>query len=174
MPAAANQYRMLYEGGGIMDALRQYIVSVIAAAILCSIFTGLINKGIVGDLIKLTCGVLLTVVLISPLADIKHFTLHGVNMEWSRDTHIAVSAGEKYSAEALSTIIKQETEAYILNKAKDLDLALSADVVLSRDVPPVPVEVYLSGAAAPLARQKLTEALVAELGIAKEKLIWTG
>ena len=157
-----------------MDALRQYAVSLVTAAILCSILTGILHKGISKELLKITCGAFLAFTLIRPLLSLKTLDFSNLGLSYTQKAAEAAALGADYSTEAMSVIIKEETEAYILDKAADLNLVIRVEVTLSADTPPVPTEVRLSGDAAPLARQKLEETITNDLGIAKENLLWIG
>ena len=157
-----------------MDTLRQYVISVVTAVILGSVMTGLLNHGLMHDLVKLICGALLTVTLIGPLSNKIPFDFQYFGQSYGQDAQTAAEAGERYSANTYTAIIKRNTEAYILDKASDLNLTLAAEAVLSQESPPVPVSVYLQGTVPPLARQKLSEVIEQDLGIAKEKLQWIG
>lgn len=157
-----------------MDALRQYIISVVTAAILCGILTGILHKGISKELIKLICGAFLAVTLMRPVLGIQDLDFSDFGLSYSREAAEAAAQGENHSMEAVSAIIKAETEAYILDKAEELNLSVRAEVSLSGDEIPVPMEVRLTGEAAPLAKQRLEEVLTKDLGIAKENLLWIG
>lgn len=157
-----------------MEALRQYIISVVTAAILCGILTGIVHKGISKEVIKLICGAFLAITLLRPVLNIQGFDFSDFGISYSQEAAEAAAQGENYSTEAVADIIKAETESYILDKAGELNLSVRVEVSLRDDGIPIPTKVRLTGAATPLAKQKLEEVLTKELGIAKENLIWTG
>lgn len=157
-----------------MDALRQYILSVIAATILCSMLTGLLHRGLMHDLSRLICGILLTIILISPLKGKISLDFRSFYQSYTQQAQAAAEEGKRYSANQYAAIIKSKTEAYILDKAAAMNLSVSAEAVFTQDSPPVLDAVYLQGTASPLARQKLSEIITKDLGISKENLIWTG
>ena len=157
-----------------MDGLRQYVISVVAAAIICGIITGLIQKGTAKEIVKLVCGFFLAFTVIHPIADFDISSLSDFGFAYSGDAAEAAALGENIAQESLREIIKAETEAYILDKATALNLELSVEVSISEDDTPVPVAVCLSGEASPYARQQLQGTLQSDLGIAKENQLWTG
>ena len=74
----------------------------------------------------------------------------------------------------MRTIIKGETEAYILDKAASLGVELEVDVLLEDMYPMAPKTVRLSGSVSPYVRNRLQNIIAEELGISKENQIWIG
>jgi hypothetical protein len=70
------------------------------------------------------------------------------------------------------TIIKENLEAYILDKASALQLDVDVDIVLTEDLPPAPDSVTIIGNASPYNKQVFQAFLVEEIGIPKEQQIW--
>ena len=158
-----------------MEVIRQYIVSVAAAAILCGILCCLLgNKGGSGTLIKLIAGIFLALIVIKPLAQIELGDFPAFAAEFGNEAEAAAASGKEITQKAISDIIKAETEAYILDKAESLNAHLTVDVTLSSDLPPAPVSVRLTGAVSPYAKARLESILENDLGISKENQIWTG
>ncbi len=158
-----------------MDAIRQYVISIVAAAILCAILNSLFaEKGTPGSLMKLISGIFLAFVVIRPIADMDLTEFPSVLDIYSSDASAAVEAGENIAWEANAAIIKQQTEAYILDKAESLNAQLTVEVTLSADTIPVPTAVRLSGDVSPYAKAVLESVLEEELEIAKENQLWTG
>lgn len=158
-----------------MDALRQYFLSVTAAAVICGIVNGLLqNKGMAPALVKLISGSFLALAVISPVTriDLDDFTDYSLN--YSAAAECAAGAGENLAQETMADIIKSQSEAYILDKAESLGLEVDVDVTVSGEQLPVPVAVCISGAVSPYAKGQLTAILTENLGIAKENQQWTG
>ena len=93
---------------------------------------------------------------------------------YNDDAQQAIQSGVADTSNTLKQIIKDKTEAYILDKAASLGVDLQVDVILSDTAPPLPVEVLLIGAASPYAKAQLSTMIADELGIAKEAQRWTG
>ncbi len=157
-----------------MQVLGQYLLSVTGAAVAGGIFRRLLpEKGTAGLIGKLLTGVFLALTVISPWTDIQLGQLEGLTLDISSQAAQAVADGEDRTNAALASVIKQECQAYILDKAQDLGLTLSVEVELSRDQIPVPVSVRLQGAAGPYAKSRLAQVLEEDLGIEKERQLWT-
>lgn len=159
----------------MMDGIRQYILSVAAAAILCGIIRDLQpEKGTTASLIKLVSGIFLSFVVITPVKDMQIMELSEYIAAFSAEGDLLASQGEDMSADAMASIIKDRTEAYILDKAGSLAADLTVNVELTDDPVPVPVSVQLSGSVSPYARSLLETMIETELGIAKEDQSWIG
>lgn len=72
--------------------------------------------------------------------------------------------------ESIRSIIIQETQAYIWDKAHSLDLELQIELELNSDR--IPWEVYLTCVPTPWQKQQMQAILYEELGIPKERQIW--
>lgn len=158
-----------------MDGLRQYFISVISAAMICAVMSGILGKkGTIGSLIKLICGVFITLTVIKPIANIQIEHFLTLSDSYQEDAMAAVMMGEKMTEDTLSEIIKTETEAYILSKAKSLNVKVSAEVTLGDGNPPMPVSVVIRGDISPYAKGRLMAIIEEDLGITKENQLWTG
>lgn len=157
-----------------MDALRQYIFSIVAASMIAGIVMGFLQGGTVKTLVKLICGLFLAFMMISPIRqlDLSDFAITGTE-EAATGENLAAQ-GEELAAGAVMDIIKQETEAYILDKAAALNASLEVQVAVSEEAPHFPVSVVLRGEVSPYAKRRLETMLAEELGISKENLQWTG
>lgn len=171
---SADQYGLLYEGGGGIDQVREYLLGVFAAAIICAIVTKLTeDKGANSTLSKLIAGLFLVFTLIRPVATLDLTTVTTWADNYDSEAARAVAAGESHTRNAISELIKQRTQAYILDKAQALNTELEVEVTLSDDDIPVPVKVRLKGKASPYAKGRLQAIITEDLGIEKENQVWT-
>ena len=152
-----------------MEALRQYSISVVAAALLCSLVMGLMPGGRVKQIIKVVCGLFLAYTVLQGLTgtDWKMPSLMDVT---SDDARQAAALGESLGEDAMAQIILEQTRAYILDKATALGLTLEVEVTLDESL--VPRTVTLRGQAAPYERRQLQSTIALKLGIPKEKQQW--
>lgn len=155
-----------------MDGLRQYVISVVAAALICGILSGFFNHGAAKELVRLICGLFLAFTVLRPVSGIDFTALTEYSLSFSGAAEDAANMGEDMAQEAMADIIKAETAAYILDKAAELNASITVDVTVNDDN--VPVEATISGEISPYARQRLENNLLSELGIAKENQLWTG
>ena len=156
-----------------MEALREYVLSVVAAAILCAVLNTVGGKSKSGETVfKLVTSLFLTFVIIRPIAKIELRELDGLISDWKLEAAAASAIGEGYYEEALAEVIQQECEAYILDKARALDVELEITVTLDGDR--LPEEAVVQGRLSPFAKAQLQKVLTEDLGIAKERQIWIG
>ena len=155
-----------------MEALRQYIISVVAAAIIGVIVTGLFQNGTAKEFIKMVCGLFLAYTVLQPITKLDFAQLADFHLTFSENAAEAAALGEDLAKESMADIIKAETEAYILDKASQLNVELSVEVAIDEEN--IPTAVTLSGEVSPYARRQLQEIIESDLGIAKENQRWTG
>lgn len=157
-----------------MEALRQYVLSVTAAALICGIVSGLARGSAAKEWIRLLCGLLLAFTAIRPLARLEVNAFAELPLPFAQEAETTAALGENMARQAVADSIKAESEAYILDKAAALNADVTVEVTVSEDSTPVPAAVKLSGSASPYARRQLERILQTELGIAKENQLWTG
>jgi len=155
-----------------MEGLRQYIVGVTAAAMLCGAALSLCPEGSAKELLRLLGGMVLILCLLRPLTG-GMVSLEIPGLDPGQGEWIAAE-GEKEAREALADIIKSKTEAYILDKAAALEASVEVEVTLDQGSPPLPQDVVIRGGVSPYARGRLERILSSELGITKEHQQWTG
>lgn len=157
-----------------MEDLCQYVLSVIVAALLCGIIPGFFQKSTSQELIRLVCGIVLTITVIAPILGYDFSIPEDLSLAFSEKSESAVSEGEEMSNSAMADIIKAELEAYVLDKAAEMNAEISIEIRLSEETPPVPVSAVIHGTLSPSVRQKLQKVLTSQLEIAKENQQWIG
>lgn len=158
-----------------MDALGKYILSVAAAAILLGILQSLLGKKSgTAVLLQLIGGLFLAFTVISPVARVDLDLLFEMPFAVTADGNAIAAQGQALSRDQLESIIKEQCESYILDKALCFQADLEVEVTLSRDEMPVPSAVRLLGSVSPYAKQALQQWLQDEMGIPKENQLWIG
>lgn len=156
-----------------MEALSRYVLSVIAAAFLFGILSSMVDeKGSTGALLRLMGGLFLIFSILSPILKMDFTGITNFLEDFAVEGEYASASGEEMAEEEYRTIIIQQVEAYILDKASGLGLSLTVEVTLNAD--DLPESVTLCGAAAPYAKLQLQQIIEDDLGIAKENQRWTG
>ncbi len=156
-----------------MDEVKQYVISLLTAALLCSVVNVWIpSKGSGGALVRLISGILITITMISPLVNIRIQDFSDMFLEYSDSGRDYAQSGKEQAAMAMGEIIKQQTEAYILDKAACMGLDLEVEVTLSETDPIIPDTVMLKGQVSPYAKMQLISTIEDQLGIIREKQIW--
>lgn len=152
----------------------QYIISVVAAALLCGLLTGFMKDCGVKKLLKLLCGIFLTFTVIHPIAEFSIPELPDLGNIYE-EAEEAVEEGKRFTEDSITDIITAQSEAYILDKAKVMEVFLTVEVATSSvDGFPVPESVVLEGEISPEKKRLLSQIITDELGIPKENQVWTG
>lgn len=156
-----------------MEAVREYILCVSAAALLCAIAGKLPGKdALPGKAIRIVMGLFMLFTLLRPFSDIRLGKSPELFGSFTQSASAAVAEGEEHAYSAISAVIKQQLGAYILDKAAVYDGALSLDIRLSEEMPPKLLGVTLEGDISPYGKRQLTDILTRELGLKAEELTW--
>lgn len=155
-----------------MTDLRQYILSVITAALISAILSETAGKGSGKNAVRMVCGLFLAVSFFSPLTFRMETDFSKLYRNISEDADREVSSGKAMATGEISAVIKEQTESYIENKAAQFNTALTAEVIL--DDNSIPCKAILHGSITESARTYLEVCCTTELGIPKENLTWTG
>lgn len=175
MLVATDQYGMFFKGRWLVDEIRQYLIRIIVVALICGMLTGLLERESSAHRIaRLICGLLMVFTVVSPIMDIDLQGVFTFTDTLCQSGEIAAQDGQDISETTMRTIIKGETEAYILDKAASLGVELEVDVLLEDMYPMAPKTVRLSGSVSPYVRNRLQNIIAEELGISKENQIWIG
>lgn len=153
----------------MIGALREWLLSVTAAAILCALAQGLIPPGPVRRVGRLTAGLVMAAALLSPLASLK-----GVEPEeWleSWQPQEEVQELEQQRDETMKTIIEEECSAYIVDKAAQLGAECRVEVLCAPegDGAFLPWQVTVTGDLTSVQREQLTQQIQEDLGVPPER-----
>ncbi len=156
-----------------MEQLKTWIMGLAGAALLCAIASELTPEGKTKSVQRLLCGIVMTLAFLSPIAE-ADFGSYAVEMAKYRIYGEELTARAGDVSNALSrTFIEEETEAYILDKAKELGCTLAgakAELRWSSEGCWYPVSAELDGDY----NKALSELLETELGIVRRQQKWRG
>ena len=156
-----------------MDGIREYLIQVTAAGLICGVVNTLVGKkGSVAASVRVMTVILMVVTIASPLVKLRLTGISDFLNEIRFDGSLYAQQGSQASKDAVSDIIKERTEAYILDKAASLGADIRVELALSQDELPVPVSVTIYGAVSPVGKRRLQEVIRDELGIPLEAQKW--
>ena len=170
MYSSAGKRCLFYERDG---RLREYILSLIAAAIICAIVACLVSGNtITGKMLRLLSGILMLITAITPLATISFHNISTFfdDINFAADAY--VSEGERIANDEFSAIIKGQSEAYILDKATRMGLEIAVEVELDGGNNSIPRQIRITGEISPYEKGLLSEFITDNLGIPKECQQW--
>ena len=155
-----------------MEGLREYLLRLLWAAMVCGILNRMVKGSGCAPVIRLLCGVFLTVVLVQPLCGLSFEE----PLRWTEDLNALgaeiVAQGSREAQAQKEAIIKTRLEAYIVEKADQAGASVSADISLDGDG--LPRAVTVTGALSPAAKGRLKRMLTQELGIPEVRQQWNG
>lgn len=153
--------------------MKEYILSIVIAAIICAISGVLLPENTaVGRISKLLCGILLVVTIVSPLLNVSFQKVSDYISDFTASADIWVEEGNETARTQIDAIIKEKTEAYILDKANQMGLQIAVEVSLDENNHSIPSSVTVSGSISPYTKEVLSDYIATTLDIAKEKQIW--
>lgn len=156
-----------------MEGISQYLLSVIAAAIISGIAVNIFGKkGLYASAVKLIAGLFLVVTVMSPWTKLQFEDISSYFLDMQTDADLIVEEGEEIAVEAAVAIIKEEVEAYILDKACSLDVDIEVNVTFDTSDPLLPNAITIKGTASPYVKRQLQQMISDDLGIPKENQAW--
>lgn len=156
-----------------MDGIRQYLLSVVAAALISSVAVKLIStKGIYSTTVKLLAGIFVSITILSPLVKMRSLSLNNYFSRLENDASDVIEEGESLASEAMASIIKDRVRAYILDKATDLNMQLDVEVLLTDSDPPTIDTIMFQGSASPYAKSQMERFISKDIGVPKERQLW--
>lgn len=155
--------------------LSQWVRGMASAAVVCGISLAVTPSGKVKNVLKVICGAVMVMAFISPLAkDEDLWTALDISRYRQEAGEIAGGA-ENNRTNISKSIIKQELEAYVLDKALSLgieDLSVELGLRWSGEGFWYPYEVWLSSPSA-YGRTALESLIAGDLGIPAERQYWS-
>ncbi len=121
---------------------------------------------------KLLCSIYLVICAVKPIPQLEFTVFGAIETDIVLDAQEAAASGENTVRELLVESIIEQTEAYILEKAKEMNIDLAVQVEVSEDDIPMPTSVCLSGKISPYAKTRISELIAQDLGINKEHQTW--
>lgn len=158
-----------------MSSFRQYLLTVIFAAIIIGIAQGILGKkSTFKPAIGLLCGLYLLLTVLIPFKTGN--ILQGYSNildEVNIDAQQEVASGQLVAQTELERIISERTESYICDKATEMgaqmDVSVETETVNSL---PIPVAVTLEGSISPYAKSKMKEIIKSDIGIPEAQQKW--
>ena len=155
-----------------MAWLREYLVSIVSASLLSGILIRLARNSASGEIVRMLCGILITIVLIQPITGKKALLWESALPEFSAQAEDVIAEGTAAADNMRKEFIKQRVQTYILSRAGAMDADIQASVTLGENF--VPCHVRITGRISPINRSKLTQLISSELGIPREQQEWIG
>lgn len=153
-----------------MAVFRQYVLSLTAAALLGGMLLSCVPEGSTRKVLRLVCGILLTVTALKPLGQMRLPDLDALTGEYRHQAETAAAMGQEMARVETQEGIRKALEAYILDKAAELGMDVTPEIFL--DESGIPVSIRLEGEISSEIRQKMQTIITNDLGIPGEAQKW--
>ena len=153
--------------------MKDYILGIMVAGIVCGVTRSLLSdKTAIGQILRLLTGILMVITILSPVVNISFTHITDFLDGLTEQGDYYANSGKTMAEESMSAIIKEQIEAYILDKADRMDLDITVEVALDDSNNSVPCGVTITGNLSPYAKGILGSYIEEQLGIAKENQRW--
>lgn len=156
------------------EAVKEWIIGMVGASAISCIALTLTPKGRVYEVVRLLCGVLVAITMLSPVISFD-YTAYAENLSKYREEYTEITTEASADGDRLvRTLIEQECSAYILDKAGELGVQVSGVTVTAKwgdDNCWYPYEANISSQQE--RNDALTGVIEAQLGIPAERQYWS-
>ena len=154
-----------------MDGMKNYLISVCCAAVLCGILKQIVGSSKMSSgMIRVLSGLFIAICIVSPWKNFRIDDLTQYNPLITAQGDLYAVTGYEMTQKKIDKLIIQSTEAYILEKTNQLHAQVEVSVSLSEDS--IPVSVQITGQLSQEAKEELSAFLLNNIGIQKEMQIW--
>lgn len=160
----------------MIELIKNWVVSLAAAAFISGIATSLVPQGKMRRIVSLVCGLLTITVMLGPIRDFDLGRYSEFMVEFNSRTEVYGLSLENENARLVKAIIEEQSAAYILDKAIQLGIADPKAEVESKygeGSYPFPWSAELGGEATEEQKRSLGRYMEAELGIPAERQHWS-
>lgn len=156
-----------------MSHVREYLLSMITASIICVIVRALTEKkGVSSTIIQFVSAIFLVITILSPWKQGSMIDFSKNIEKYSDDVQLIVNEGVSAAQTETAAIIKREMEAYIVDKAKSLGVILEAEVTLCEDTSERAESVIITTNTSPYLKQRISQYISEDLGIPEDCQLW--
>lgn len=152
-----------------MELLRNWLIGITVSTVVAAMADSLLPDGPVKKIGKLTGGLLIMLAVLQPLGSLDYASISGILVNYRMQSESYDTALETENIQLIKNIIEEETAAYILDKATELDITCEADVTcFVKDETPYPESVVIFGDLDDGEVQALSRIIEADLAISPE------
>lgn len=157
----------------MINKLGTYLLSVVAISLFRSLILTIIPKGNINRIVSFLLMLLFVTVVVSPGLRIQTDTLAKSIAELRIESEQEGSGIEIKNREIIAKLIKDECEAYILDRARALGLDITAEIEMNNNEDyPFPEMVIITGSISERDQNYISQIIENDLGIPIEKQEW--
>lgn len=155
-----------------MDGVRGYLVSLVAACLLCAVSPALVKNERIQRLVRFLGGILIALTALTPLLSLRLSDLTDAITRLNTDYALDTESIEENTHAYLRKHIKETTQTYIETKAAELGASVRAEVTTDDGEYPVPITASITGILNAEQRAALSRYMTEALGIAQTAQEW--
>ncbi len=156
-----------------MEGIKEYLITIIAAALISTIAMRLTEKcGSCSNIIRLILAVFLSISVVSPILKIEIHDFTGFINANEMDAQAIISNAESTAREEAAAVIIERTEAYIEEKAALYGAEITATITISDTSALLPDSVIICGNISPYGKISLEKIIKDDLGIPEDRQTW--
>ena len=155
-----------------MNAVARYLMTLVCGGILVSLVLAIGgNSGSGAHIRKMLCGMFMALIAISPLRSFDFSDLDNPWHDYSAMAQSASSSGISQATDTMISIISEQSEAYILDKAEALGVSVNVDIEVDRESFQ-PVFATITGRVTPYEKEMISGFLTEDLLIERSAQQW--
>ena len=156
-----------------MDEIRQYILSILSAAVITSLIVRLIGKQeAVAGIVKMIASVFLVITVISPIIKLQIEDISQYVGALEEDGKDIISEAKSQAESEKQSIISDNVQTYIEDKAASYGAVITATVGITEPDALKPDTITIEGEVSPYIKKLLKETITDDLGIREDRQIW--
>ncbi|MCD7760683.1 MAG: hypothetical protein LUH16_02755 [Clostridiales bacterium] len=156
-----------------MELLKEWLLGVIAVSFLTAAAQAVMPDGAVKQVGRLACGLILFLSMVRPLLGMDYGSLSQALRDYQEELSARQETLEETGKELTGDIIAEETDAYIQDMTEELGVDCRITVEWNwEEETPTPVQAIVTGELSNGDRAALTEALVRDLGLEREQIVY--
>ncbi len=158
----------------MMDGVRGWLLSIIAASILCALADSIMPPGSVKRVGRLVCGMVLLCVVLAPVSRLDLKGGQGWLDSYFAGLEVRKAELNEQVNEGMKVIIEQQYAAYIVDKAEEMGLSCTARVSCraGEEGLYVPDTVQVAGIRSDVEQSRLTQMIQEKLGVPLERQVY--
>lgn len=156
-----------------MEEIRQYILSVLSAAVITSLIVRFIGKQeAVAGIVRMISSVFLVITVISPVIKLQIKDVSQYVSALEEDGKDIIYEAKSQAESETQSIISDKVETYIEDKAASYGAVITATVGITEPDSLKPDTIAIEGEVSPYIKKILQEAITDDLGIREDRQIW--
>lgn len=155
-----------------MGLIRGYLLSVVAVSMIAAIASTMVKTSLISKVLRLICGILVLLVVISPLSKIDLNQLSDRLQAYVSVDTTKMDDTAKRAEELFKHQVQKSTQSHIEQIANKMGMTVTAKVTVKDGPVPTPTEVELIGKFRVDQMNELSDYIAKNIGISYDRQTW--